>query len=76
MHRKFDNCWVDCRDPIGLMDCPSNVQIGLCWYQRGTNNRHTYDYIDHLMVDLEIIIALASTIYIANLDGYECQHGD
>ena len=40
---------------------------------KGTNNKWTYDLIDHLMANLEIIIALASMTYIVNLDGYELQ---
>ena len=27
------------RDPIDLIDCPSNMEIFLCWYQKGTNNK-------------------------------------
>jgi hypothetical protein len=43
MRRKFANCWMENKDPIdGLTDCPSNMEIGLCWYQNGTF---------HLMVD-------------------------
>ena len=38
MHRKIVNCWVEYNDPIDLMDCASNMEIGLCWYQKGTNN--------------------------------------
>ena len=32
MRRKFGNRWVEYRDPIDLMDHPSNMEIGLCWY--------------------------------------------
>ena len=60
MRRKFGNHWMDYRDPIDLMDRSSNVKIGLCWYQKGANNKWTYDLTDHLMLDLEIIIALAT----------------
>jgi hypothetical protein len=35
MRRKFGNRWVEYRDPFDLMDRPSNVEIGLCWYQKG-----------------------------------------
>jgi hypothetical protein len=34
MHRKFGNRWVEYRDPIDLMDRSSNMEIGLCWYQK------------------------------------------
>ena len=30
MLKKFDNRWVEYRDPIDLMDHPSNMEIGLC----------------------------------------------
>ena len=33
-----------------------------------TNDKWTYDLTDHLMVDLETIIVLASTTYIIDLD--------
>ena len=36
------------------------MEIGLCWYQQGTNNKWTYDLTDYLMVDLEKKIAFAS----------------
>lgn len=45
-------------DPISdLMDHPSNMEIDLYWYQKGINNKWTYDLTHHLMVDLERIIA-------------------
>ena len=43
MHRKLCNHWMEYRDPIDLMDCPSNMKIGLCWYHKRTNNKWTYD---------------------------------
>ena len=42
MHREFDNRWMEFTDLIDLMDCPSNMGIDLCWYQKGTNNKWTY----------------------------------
>ena len=30
---------------------------------KGTNNKWTYDLTDHLMVDLEIIIALYESVF-------------
>ena len=59
------------RDPINLMDHPSNMEIDLCWYQKRTNNKWTYDLMDYLMVDLLTIISLASMTYIVDLDAYE-----
>ena len=53
MHNFDGNLWVEYRDPINLMDLSSNMEIGLiCWYEKGTNNKWTYNLIDHLMVDL------------------------
>ena len=37
MHRKFGNHWVEYMDPnflIGLLDRPSNIEIGLYWYKK------------------------------------------
>ena len=39
MRRKFDNCGVEYRDPIDLMDCPSNMEIVFSWFQIVTNNK-------------------------------------
>jgi hypothetical protein len=74
MHRKIGNRGVEYRDDF--MDRSSNMEIGLCRYKKGNNNKWTYDHADHLMVDLETIIALAFMTYIANLDAYECHPGD
>ena len=48
-----ENLVLDYRDPIDLMDGPSNMESGLCWYREGTNNKWISDLMDHLMVDLE-----------------------
>ena len=55
---------MKCKDPIDLMDCPSNMEIGLCWHQSGPNNKWTYNLTYHSMIDLEITNALASMTYI------------
>ena len=44
MCRKFGNCWMGYRDPIDLMDCPSNMEIDLHGYQKGANNKWTYNF--------------------------------
>ena len=49
----------------------SYMEIGLNWYQKGTNNKWIYDLSDHLMVDLETIIALAIVTYIEKLYAHE-----
>ena len=41
------------------------MEIGLCWHQKGTNNKLTYKFTGYLMIDLETIIALAFMTYIA-----------
>ena len=38
----------------------SCMEIGLYWYVKGTNNKWTYDFTNHVMVDVETIIALAT----------------
>ena len=51
--------------------------IGLCWYQKGPNNKWGYNHTDHVMVDLEILAAiLAFMIYIAYIDAYKVDSGD
>jgi hypothetical protein len=30
MRRQFGICWVEHREPIDLMGCVSNMEIGLC----------------------------------------------
>jgi hypothetical protein len=57
------------------MDYPSTMEIGLYWYSKRTN-KWTYNLSDHLMVDLEAIIALAYVIYTAHLDAYELRPND
>jgi hypothetical protein len=56
---------------IDLMDHPSNMEIGLCWFQKGINNTWTYNLTDHLMIYLETIIALASMAFIVDLVAYQ-----
>jgi hypothetical protein len=63
---------VEYRDPIDLNHGhPSSMEIALCWYQKGTNNKWACDLINHLMIDLETIIALTTMAYIVTLDTYE-----
>ena len=44
------------------------MDIGSYGYLKGTNNKCTYKLTDHLMVNIETIIALASMAYIVDLD--------
>ena len=35
MRKKTWYLLVECMDTIDLVDCSSNMHIGLCWYQEG-----------------------------------------
>ena len=76
MQMKFCNRWVEYRDHIDLMDRPLNVETCLCWFQKKADNNWKYDLTDHLMVDLETIIALATMTYIGESNVYELHPGD
>jgi hypothetical protein len=67
---------VEYMDSIDLMNCPSNMKIDSCWYQKRTNKKWTHDLINHLMIYLKTIIVLAFMTYIVDLDAYELHHGD
>ena len=58
------------------MDCPSNMEIDLCWYQIRTNKKWTYNFTDHWMIDLETKIAITSITCIVGLDAYKLHLGD
>jgi phage pi2 protein 07 len=62
-------------DPLDLMDCLSSTEIGLCWYPKETNAKWTYNLMNHLMIDLETRIALASMTYVVDLNAYELHPG-
>ena len=53
MHIKFGNYRVDYKNPIDWMDRPSNMEIGLCWYQNETNNKWTCVLTNLLIVDIK-----------------------
>lgn len=57
MCRKFGNHWVKCRNPIDLMNHPSNMDYG---GTKKPNNKKKYDHTGYLMVDIEKSIALTS----------------
>ena len=67
---------MEYRDPVDLMDLPSNMKIGLCWYRKGIDNKWTYNLPVHLMAYLETIIAIASMTCIIELHAYELHLGD
>lgn len=52
------------------------MEIGLSWYQKGTNNQWTYNHSDYLMMDLQTTSALVLMTYIADLDAYVLHLGD
>ena len=37
MCRKFANRWVEYKESVDLLDRPSHMEIGLCWYQKDMN---------------------------------------
>ena len=59
------------RQPIDLLDRHSNMEIGLFWYQNKNGPKWVYDLRDHLIVELETIIALATMTYIVETNLYE-----
>lgn len=71
MHRKIANKWVEYRELIDLLERPSHMEIGLCWYQKDHGSLWTYDLTYHIMVDLEIIIALATITFVVGINLYE-----
>ena len=60
MRRKIASRWVEYREPINLLDQPSHMEIGICWYQ----NDHGSPLTDHIMIDLETIIAQAIITFV------------
>ena len=60
---------------IDLMNHPSNMEIGLCWYLKGTKNMWTYNLVDPLMIDIETIFTLVFLTYNIDLDAYELHLG-
>ena len=50
MHKKFGICWLEYKGPFDLTYHPSNMKVGLCWYQKRTNNKWAYNLVDHLIL--------------------------
>jgi hypothetical protein len=50
------------------LDCPNSVEVGLCWYQKSAWLKWSYDLTDHIMVELDAVIALANLTYDAEID--------
>ena len=70
MRRKFGNRF-EYQHPIDLLDRPSNMEIVLYWFQIKNGSMWTYDMTDHVMVELDIIIALATMNSIIETNLYE-----
>ena len=64
------------RGVLFALDQSLNTKIDFRWYKKGTNNKWTYDMMDHLMVGLETINALAFWTYVIGLDAYELHPWD
>ena len=45
MCKKFGNLWLEYRDPIELMDHPSNMRLACVGVGNGTNNKSTCNLI-------------------------------
>ena len=76
MRRKIINRWVEYKDPIDLLDRPNNVEVGLCWYQKSAGLKWSYDLTDHIMVELDTVIALANLMYDVETYTYELHPSD
>ena len=55
MHWNFANRRVEYKESVDLLDQPSHLKIGLCWYQKYHGSLWTYDLTNHIMMDLGII---------------------
>ena len=54
-----------------LLDHPNNVEVGLCWYLKSIGLKWSYDLTDHIMVELDTVIALANLAYDVETNTYE-----
>ena len=61
---------------IDLLNRPSNMEIGYCWYQNKNGSMWTCDMTNHAMVELDTIIALATTTSIIETNLYELHPTD
>ena len=48
IQRKFAKWWVEHRDLIDLIDCPSNMETTHCWYPKGVIGKEIYNWKDRL----------------------------
>ena len=56
---------------IDLWDSLCNMEIGLCWYQNENGLVWTHNLSNHLIIELEIIIASGSMTHIVETNLYE-----
>jgi hypothetical protein len=59
-----------------LVGPPNNVEVGLCWYQKSPELKWSYDLTDHVMVELDTAITLASLTYDAEINTYKLHPSD
>lgn len=76
MRRKAGNQWVEYRDLVDLLDHLNHLKVGLCWYKKSGRSKWTDDLTDHVMVDLDTIIAPANLTYEVEGDTYELHPSD
>ena len=68
--------WIEHQESIDLLNWPSNMEVGLCWYQNKNGSMWTYDLTYHMMLELETIIALAIMTYIIETNMYALHRTD
>lgn len=56
---------------MNLLAWSSHVEIGLCWYQKDQVSMWTYDITNHVMIDLDIVIALVIITFMEVINFYE-----
>ena len=76
MCRNFANRWVEYSEPFDLLDRPSHMEIGYCWYQKSNGSVWTHDLTNHIIGDLETIIALATLTFVVYKNLYELHPTD
>ena len=71
MRNVFGDRWVEYLRSIDLMARPLYMEMGLCWYQYSNESKWTYDLINHIMMNIDAIIALAPRTCVFGSDYYE-----
>jgi hypothetical protein len=63
-------------DPIHLLDCLNNVEVGLCWCQKFAGLKWSHDLTYHIMEELDTVIVLANLTYDVETNTYELHPSD